>query len=266
MDKLANLKPFHENHSIKEAIITLFLSESLSEIESYTKLLKKGFEDVFSKAENIYSRKIVVSKTEFNTEDKQIVGFQFNKYTEEGEISLTLRGVSNSDNQSFLTISNLNYNSWSLFKKESIGIFKKLSEFVPYLKIEAFNLHFIDQFLWLSDEEQVPIKLIFSEKSDLLSKDFFESNNSFFVLNTEKKNNDLDFIHFDRIDIRVDNKVKIPISLSHNVAIPFDKAYELEYLLNSKKFSRRLDWAFEQNKILLGSLLTNPVLEKINLL
>lgn len=89
--------------------------------------------------------------------------------------------------RNFISYHSLSYADWDLFFSDFQEIIMTLSSFSGDLFVNAFSLHYIDEFEWKSESEIKP-KQIFNTSSNLLPKDFFTSKlNSYPVYNCQKK-------------------------------------------------------------------------------
>ncbi len=128
--------------------------------------------------------------------------------------------------------------------------------------INATSMHYVDEFLWNS-EEQLSLEKIFNRQSEYLPNKFFIDKLFNFVFQSEV-NEEVSFI--DRIAISVSQNFSVPtISISHNATYLYDKELNLSENLDSNLFWDFLEDAHNQNKVLLRDLLTPDILKLINL-
>jgi uncharacterized protein (TIGR04255 family) len=259
------IQPINDKHSIKEAVISIFLANPIIKPERFKQLIESNFKDKFQKFETVNQVEFQLQNDGNNppTLNQQLlpnVGFKFIAF-EKGESVKVLQGI-NEKSRNFISYHSLNYDRWNDFYKEYLDVLKSLSELHSDFFVTAFSLHYIDQFLW---NGALPIDLasIFNNEANYISKEFFASklNNYSIVLEKENKHG----IYIDRIEIKVDHVIKPMITISHNVTQPLKDIMSLNELLESTLFSEILNICHLHNKELLNDILTENVVELIKL-
>lgn len=260
------LKPVSGNHSIKEAVITLFLVSPIIKPERFEALINTSLKETFQKFEK-------VSQVQFQFRGKEEgyiestpplvqenVGFRFQRF-EEGKMVVVLQGM-NENLRNFLSYHSLNYSHWNKFLPDFKRVISEVAIFHQNLFVNAFSLHYIDEFEWVGGPE-IDTKRIFNQESSLLPKEFFNCKLNNYQFITVKKNK---FEYFDRVEIKVEERPKTFITISHNVIQNFNEIFLLNDLISSNEMKEMLDLAHDHNKNTLTNILTKEVSKLIYLL
>lgn len=259
------LIPVSGNHSIKEAVITLFLGSPIMNPETYESLLKDGFNGRYQKFGKVNQLQFqLVGKEEGGIESKspqllENIGFRFQKF-KDGNLIEALQGV-NEQLRNFISFHSLNYNDWDIFFPEFRSVLNTISDFQKNLKVKAFSLHYIDEFSW-NDNSDINVDLVFNKQSELLPVEFFNCKLNNYQITKFKDNK---FSYIDRLEIKIDDSQQKSITVSHNLISELESVVELNELINSTNFEEKLNHAHSINKQVLISLLKKDVCELINL-
>ena len=259
------LRPINDTHSIKEAVITLFLSNPIIKPERFDALIKNEFKEVFQKFEP-------TSQVEFQFKGKENgivegsaplvqenVGFIFSKF-DQGKTVAALQ-ARNEVSRTFISYHSLDYSDWDIFFDEFIKLASTVANFHSQLFVNAFSLHYIDEFEWLNKGE-IDAKQVFNENATLLPKDFFQSKVTNYQLVTLKSNS---YEYYDRIEIKVEQRPKTFLTVSHNVVQNLNDNVLMNDLISSAKFKEMLYLAHEQNKNTLENIFREDVCSLIGL-
>lgn len=259
------LKPVSEKHSVKEAVITLFLANPIIKPERFEALIKDKFKDKFQKFEKLNQVQFQFKGNDGGSVEStapsilENVGFKFQRF-EEGKTVTALQGV-NELLRNFISYHSLDYSDWDLFLPDFKSVMIEVANFHPELFVNAFSLHYIDEFLWDSEEEILP-NHIFNENSILLPKEFFSCRLNNYQLTTFKNDK---FEYFDRLEIQVDEGPKKFITISHNVIHSLNENIALNKLVESAELKDMLDHAHLLNKKTLVSILSKEVCDLIKI-
>ncbi len=268
MTELTHLKPVSGPHSVREAVLSLFLAQPIFKPEKFQELVNQESTNNIGYHEfRITKRAEVTFQPDkngldlFQNSDPQTVGFSCRSFLE-GATAFVLQGV-NDIERSFFSFHTLKYERWVPFKDEFHRVMSKVFAIQNECHVLAVSLHYIDEFVW-SDASELPLRKIFNEESAMLPIGFLESPNSNYVLNTQKMREHN--FYFDRIDITVDSSKSFPtITVSHNVIQELKEGIEMSRFLNEDKFLELVDQIHEYNKKTLGMLFTQEVQKLINL-
>jgi len=259
------ISPINKDHSIKEAVISLFLASPIIKPERFQQLIENDFKDKFQEFENVNQlefqfQNIVGSPPTLNQQVLPNAGFRFLAF-EKGINVKVLQGI-NEKARSFVSYHSLNYTRWKQFYEDYSNVISTISKFHPEFFVTAFSLHYIDQFLWLSEKE-IDLDNIFNKDVNYIPNEFFNSSVNNYSIITEK---DLDgYSHIDRLEINIERKVRPMITVSHNVTRPLNDVIQLKDLLVEDKFSKILNACHLHNKEVLFEILTPEVKDIINL-
>ena len=259
----AKLKPARQNHSIKEASISVFLQNPIVNPKDFGTLIETDFKGKFQRFEvqdhvsvslNVGSGRNIATQTEIE-EDK---GFQFTSFDAKGRTEKIIRGCNELD-RTYVSYHSLNYERWLPFMdsyKENMSVISRQQDLFTI----AFGLHYLDEFYWTEKNTDIEPRMIFNNTNDYLPAHFFNSSNTIFVMVTENED------CIDRLEIKITSKLSIPIvSISHNVIASQDQAKKLNELIDSSDFSEALNLAHERNKNLLKQILQPSISELIKL-
>lgn len=264
MNALADiLRPSNESHSVKEAVITLFFDGPISNPESFESLLKNGLSKYFESfnPENQVQIQFTNQGNEIAQsppELKKDVGFRFSSFRK-GKLATVLQ-ARNEVGRHFMSYHTLVYDDWDEFFPVFLEIAARISAFQPGISVQAFSLHYIDEFNW-SKETDIELDRIFREDSDYLPKSCFKSR----LLNYNLTTLNDDPEYFDRLDISRTESIHQVLTISHNLTRSLDKTEPLSTLLEGDLIKSVLNDAHLKNKTLLISILTQEVCDLIKL-
>lgn len=259
------LRPISGDHSIKEAVITLFLANPIIKPERFEVMIKEKFKGRFQKFDRVNQLQFQFKGKDggtVETSKPQItenIGFKFQRF-EEGKIVSALQGM-NEPIRNFISYHSFNYTDWDLFFPDFKEVISEVSNFHADLFINAFSLHYIDEFEW-NGENEIDTKKIFNENSTLLPQEFFSCQLNNYQFTTVKRDM---FDYFDRLEIKVEERPKKFITISHNVVLNYNDAIDLKNFIQSDDLKERLNQAHLFNKKTLTSILTKEVCELIKL-
>lgn len=264
---LENLIPCQDKHSIKEAVLSVFLQNPIVKPSQFKSLItdnetiKNSFQE-FRVAGHVKvtirqnDEKLIPDIDHNLVEDK---GFTFNRF-EEGEKVSVLQGL-NDPQKVYISLHLLQYTTWEAFFsnfKDYLGI---LNDFQKGMYVIGFGLQYIDEFKW-NDNSALPVKDIFNQTSDLLPNVFFtdDTNQYSLVRKLDEPN-----LTLDRLEInKIQSSVSSVLVLSHNTTELYNEPIAMDAFLAKPHFNSGLK-AHENNKSLLRQILQKEVLDKINL-
>ncbi len=264
---LDQLIPARKQHSIKEAVISFFLVNSLVKPEGFHTLIKDQLND-FQKFDIIqrigFQFREAEGQETLNKIPSSNIGFRFHKF-ENGQTSAVLEGENQKElGRTHISFHDLDYHRWADFRNNFVKYIQILSDFRSDLFTTAFSLHYIDEFYWTGDGK-APVVQIFNAKSSFLPPVFFESENSVYLITTQKEVNG--FIYYERLEIRIDeNRPQPLITISHNITQPLNDEIMLADFITDSNQLAVIDQAHNYNKSTLKSIFTSEVCEKINLI
>lgn len=257
-----NLVPISGDHSIKEAVLTVFLASKILKTKDFGALMGNGFKGVFSQFEPIETNKITFENQNLSIIGEPDAGFKFVKFNNQGKQSEVLRGI-NEENRFFISFHSLDYKGWTSFRDNFMDYLQKLNTFRPGNFVKAYSLSYLDQFDWIQKETYEASKM-FREDSKYLPKVFFETKDTSYNYGNLKKEDD-GTTYSDQLLINISDKIiGKDITINHNKAATFNDVIMLGDLLKDK-FRTDLDRVHESNKEVLKDLLQNEVCLKIKI-
>jgi uncharacterized protein (TIGR04255 family) len=267
MSITASLKPINPKHSIKEAVISIFLAQPVIKPERFLGLLESDFKDKFQKGEILShaqykfstNTKNRIPEFEPSSIDKN-AGFRFTSFIN-GKQAYVLQGL-NEVNRQFISFHTFQYERWQGFFEEFQNCIETLSNFQSGIFVAAYSIHYIDEFKWESNNE-IPTREIFQVESEILPKAFFDSYDTNFTIN--RTLNSIVFPMFERLEIKVENNSNSPIVISHNITYTLSDFRELKDIVVSRDLYDKLQIMHEENKNTLSRLLAEDVQRLINL-
>lgn len=257
------LHPSNEKHSVKEAVISLFFDQPIKNPEKFEGLLTNGLSKYFKSfnAENEVQFQISNQVNEIVQSQPQLkkdVGFRFSSF-QEAKLATVLQ-ARNEVGRHFMSYHTLVYDDWDIFFPDFLDIAKVISAFQPEIAVQAFSLHYIDEFNWSKDIE-IELSRIFREDSDYLPSAFFKSQLVNYNLTTLNKEPE----YFDRLDLTRSDIVQQVLTISHNLTRKLDNTTPLSALLEGEQIALVLNDAHLKNKNLLINILTQDVCDIIKL-
>lgn len=258
------LIPFSNKHSISKVVANVIIPQNIIKPELLFGKIKTA--DCFKH----YQRKnlnrlntINIHTDGLTLEDKQITGFFFEEFDENGQ-SIGILKIENLGNKAQINFENRNYTSWTDFKNRLFNEIKCLSQFYDIF-IEAITLTYVDEFGWKS-EEKIDVKQVFNQNSKVLNEKFMTSFNGSLVLVSQSESTKETNVLFseERTEVLFNNQVK-RIAINHTFAFRFNDslAYEIESNVSSLKSN--FDIAHDNNKKVLKDILSDNALKIIHL-
>lgn len=269
MSTKISFRPVSDAHSIKEAVISLFLGSSIKDPKSYGSLQSTELKELFNTFEvinqitfkgQVKGKAIDKIDSIAHSQDLKTIGFRFVNYDENKNIKLLLQG-SNEENRTLISFHNLSYTSWTDF----YGAFMKYIQVVlkyQDLDITGFSLHYIDEFEIVTEDpdERISFEELFNSNSKFLPKAFFQS----FPLR---------YLHhsitaeafMERLEIRIINRSNPFVAISHNASKKIDGKESGMSIVNSSMFNEILTKMHSNNKAALKEILTEEFSNKIKL-
>lgn len=256
------LVPVSKNHSVNRVIANFIIPQNIIKPDFlFKKLVEANKFQEYQKRGLATSKTINLDNDSLNVSNDEVKGFVFEKFNNNGNTTRILR-VENVANKAQIVFENRDYVSWNDFKHVLFSEIKVLSGIFE-LFVEAITLTYIDEFIWNS-KDNINIKQIFDEKSELLNTKFISSHNGTLVLVSQSDN--LDNIQFEeeKIEVMFNNNIK-RIIVNHTFAIKFSdiKAYVEEE--NAKFVENGFEKAHQTNKDLLKKIFTKEVQDLIKL-
>lgn len=260
------IEPCNKDHSIKEAVITVFLAGPILKPARFEKLIENELKDQFHQFQKLSNIELQIQHN-FSSSLNQITnnrdddgGFLFLGF-EKGKISRILQ-ARNENNRNYISFHSQNYKRWSDFYKDYIKSIQAISTNHPDLFVNAISLHYVDQFNWIANDK-VNLGMIFNE-GKWLPEIFFESEISTYQISTKTEFNSINYSN--RIEINVTDNFTKEITISHNITRVLDDLANLADLISSIDFESTLQKEHNYNKSVLKDILTDPVQKMINLL
>ncbi len=257
------LQPSNREHSVKEAVISLFFDKPIQEPKRFEALINNELAIFFQSYDSQNEVKI-----QFEGKGSEIshglpelrkdIGFRFSSFRN-GQLATVLQARNESLRQ-YLSYHTLIYDDWDLFFPDFLKIAEIIGQFQQGIMVQAFSLHYIDEFRWLS-KDSVDLSKIFRTDSDYLPQEFFSSILTNYNLTTVNKDPE----YYSRLDISSVESVGKTISISHNLTRKIDTAVPLASLISSELIATVLNHAHINNKNLLLNILNQDVCDLIKL-
>jgi uncharacterized protein (TIGR04255 family) len=264
------VRPINDKHSIREAVISLFLANPIIKPERFKDLIETDFKTIFQQFEPLsqvqfqFKNQIGLPVNVSPPEILNNIGFKFTSFSG-GQPVRVLQGLNDKlNNRTFISYHALNYMRWAPFFEDYLHTVSSISKYTQDIFITAISLHYIDQFLWIGNSS-VDLNLIFNKNADSIPKDFFTTTINNYSIVSEKAI-DPKGKYLDRLEITVDNIIRPSITISHNVTQPLTEIIDLRNLLENEDFKSILTKAHLHNKDFLKNLLSEPICKMINLL
>jgi uncharacterized protein (TIGR04255 family) len=257
--------PCNKDHSIKEAVITLFLANPIIKPERFKKLIENEFKDKFQQFQTVSNIEI-----QFQNKPDSIgnlaqqvlsdIGFKFLGFANGGP-SKVLQAI-NEKQRNFISFHYLQYSRWANFYDDFIETIKIISNQHPDLFVTAVSLHYLDEFFWRGPLP-IDLKQVFNEAGDYLPKEFFKSQISNYTIVTNKEIDDVKY--FNRLEININDSIRPGISISHNISQTYNDVVDLGELLKKPEFGSTLEKEHIHNKTILKDILQPLIVQAINL-
>lgn len=258
------IQPVSKGHSIKEAVITVFLSHLIESPQAFEGLLKTKFSGIFTKFEPLNTVQITMLPTgQGNTSTLENTGFRFQKYVED-ELRLVFQ-VTNNDQQKLLSFHSLEYTRWQPFFATYMDCLHAIIGQSAKFQVEAFNLHYTDEFIWTHDSEP-DLGRILNKDSDFIAPSLlgnaFPRLDLFFTTDQTDHNGT---VRYDRINIAVTPTLQPTITISHTISHQLNVGIDIAELAQQTRFKELLTDAHLHNKEVLQNLLSPETAQLIQL-
>lgn len=270
MSKLKSLIPCRENHSVKEAVLTVFVDAPISDVSSFKDLEQHGILEHFKRFELVNQNqfKISLKHSTPNVDAKKVneVGFKFVDYND-GKSIKVFQGM-NEENRFYFSFHDLAYNRWEQFKNLFDTCISLLSKHKGKFHVKAYSLHVIDEFNWI-EKSPIPYKDIFRDNNKIIPAIFNESTSIDFLIsrnhNVDVTGSTRDGIERIQINgVNNENALKSKLIISHNYTEIMNDTTEALILIQSNEFAKKITGAHKQNKELIKELLNDEVLKIIH--
>ncbi|TXH31503.1 MAG: TIGR04255 family protein, partial [Cyclobacteriaceae bacterium] len=163
----------------------------------------------------------------------------------------------------FISYHDLNYNRWSDFFSSFIQLMKVFQQYDNSIFINAFSLHYVDEFLWTDEGNPIDSSVIFARNSKYLPSEFFKPGKTNFSFITERHLESGSKV-FDRIEVKVEPTIVPVVNISHSVTYPLTDFYHLNSVVDNS-FSPFFESVHAKNKALLRDLLNPEVCKLIGI-
>ena len=263
---LDKLYLYASNNALSEATLALFIEQPLVKLEEFESLLKGELKELFQEFKLQPSKTVSFSKSKISVEDA-ITGFEMNGY-ENGKKRWIIQAKPTHPYYS-ISIHCLLYKGWNDYKETLLEILKKISILRKGIFTRALSLIYVDQFNWL--EEEFPNASLIFKDSRFLPKSIFDSNKPWqfgLEINNErtyKEKHTLQYLNKIETFIRKVDEANYNIGLIHNTVCEIKEMETIENLLNQKAFTEHLEFAHDNNKKIIKSILKDEVLAKMGL-
>lgn len=259
------IKPVREKHSIKEVVISLFLSDPIEAPEKFRELLDGTYKNTFQNFAPVSRFQVQFKKdgnehtTQFRQRDN--AGFKFISNSNDGQTEKILQGI-NEPKRTFISYHTFTYDRWNIFLDEYQKTITALAEAYPNFCIIAFSLHYIDELQWIDKEEVLDKSLILKKGTEKIPGDFFKARKPAFSLISEREKEGS--VYYERLEVRIEQSNLPVLIISHNVTENLSDKIRIDQLFDSE-FKQKLDIMHSYNKEILAEILTDKVQSLIGL-
>lgn len=267
IDKL--IRPYSEKHSIKEVVFTMYFDQSIDDFSTLSNLSEKVNKKQFIQPIQLSSVTYEINTgnpTDIKSKDETRIGFLWQKKNNDTSSIKQSIQIRNANDQSFLSFHELEYERWQNFKNDYLAIIDDVCN-IPFSDnqtLAAFNLTYIDEFIWISDDS-IDLNLIFNHSSDYLPAYFFDSfypNIDIAAIKSEPNSAET---LTERLAIDIQRTLPNPvITISHTVAITLAEVQDLIYFCQNH-LEAYLEKTHAFNKNTLSNLLNTEVQTLIHL-
>lgn len=270
MDNSLKIKPISGAHSIKECVLTVFLASELQKPERFQSLIETTLKDKYQRFElidaigiHVKHRQNIISSTESSLSPN--IGFRLFNYNN-GELAYLIQGLNETESRSYISFHSFQYPGWQLYFNEFSQLVEQLSSKAE-LNIEAFSLHYVDEFLW-NEDEKVNMSEIFNLNSDLLPSSFFENFMVKYVHSSVKEFQQTKYMDRLEVDFTPHEQFGFKnssIKISHNSTQVLDNIENIADIIKSDSFKNIINKLHEHNKLVLSNVLKLEVQKQIGL-
>jgi uncharacterized protein (TIGR04255 family) len=253
-------KPVAGKHSINRVIANLFVPQKILKPDLVFNFIRQKENFSTYQRKSLTESKTINIVNDIPNTSKEIDGFIFEEFDPKGKSKYVFR-VKNESNKAQVNLENRIYTTWDDFKSKLVEGLANLSSEIRIFA-EAVSLTYVDEFIWLRPEE-IDVKKILEEGSEILNKDFFNSYNGTLILLSQSKPSEKNSFEEQKIEITFNNAIK-RIVINHSIAVKFKDItyYDSE---DNRLFMEYFDEAHDKNKDILRRILREEVQHLINL-
>ncbi len=268
------LKPANAEHSIVEAVLSVFFVNPIIAPVRFQDLLKEGkpFYNQFQNFRVKKSQRITANFANqnlgvdaLNVEQSEDVGFLMEEFNA-GNLEWAVQYETHTRNN-VLSIHSLNYTRWDAFIQKCRQILKTIAAFEKGIYVHMIGLTYKDEFNW-TGKDNLSLTSFFNDENDYIPKVVLNASVNWNYNCTYQSKAVHDFKTFENLNcfsqkISPNNQI---ISLSHNTAFslreiqfPFDEENIDNKIINNSSQIHEL------NKSFLRNVLKEDVLKLIGL-
>ncbi len=253
------LKPISKDHSITKAVVTFYIPQAIIEPDVYfRKAIASNHFNHFQKKGLTTYRHINIDKDRFNISENKTNGFSFEEYNY-GNIANLLQLINIDDHNAKYVFETREYLGWKDFRRRVVDELEKIKDVIDFF-VSGLSLTYLDEFLW-ENETKIDVEKIFNQSSELLNKKFFDSQNGFLSLISQKEDENMRYE--EKTEVTFNNTIK-RIALGHEFASVFDKSILIKDFATEDVFIH-LEKAHQANRDILRDVLSEETCEIIKL-
>lgn len=275
MDKTSVALPFtkvSQNHSIKEASAAIFLLSPLVDPRKFVDFSKENqiLYGAFNKHRIIRKRQQTFESEEKDVQEKNDseAGFSLMQNDIHDNTLSIFQGINESTNRTYISFHELQYIRWANFKTKFFQIIEGFEPMLQDYCADAIGLTYKDEFI-SNDNNPFPYELLFKSNTEYIPSIIFKEQNTdaeiSLTLNMRKSGyRFLVKLHI----LPISNKDKVGVRINHTAVCVLNTSENSENIPVSFKNTNLMDVlqaSHELNKDLLKSILTDEVIEIINL-
>lgn len=259
------LKKGREN-SIKEAVISLFLSSPIIQPARFGEILNDqnipGFFQSFERVDQVsFSVESVEGKLTNKENNINNIGFKLLKF-DKGQPEFVLQGI-NEGKRNFFSFHDLNYSRWANFIENYSNLLKAIQRIQGEIFLAGISLQYVDEFIWV-EEGKIDLSKIMEAK-DYLPQNFIKIKSGH-LINTREIESQNDIRCFDRIEVLLSSDIAKTVTISHNQNIHFKNLINLKEEDTRNSIINELQVLHNQNKAFLKDVLLGEVKTLIRLI
>lgn len=252
-------------NSIKEAVITIFLSNPILKPERFKEILNQHeMSSFYQQHQPLKEITFKVGgllndlKGEANLNPDK--GFKLIRF-EKGIASFVMQGVNEID-RTYFSFHNLSYTRWADFLSQFRNSIHALKTIQSDIFVNGISLHYVDEFVWDKQQEFDLSRIMKAE--EFLPNNFIRIKGGHLSNTRELVTTDNQRL-FDRLEVLVNSNLEKGISINHNQTVLFGEIADYSDKEISKKIEVVLNELHENNKELLKKILIPEVKDLIKL-
>lgn len=256
--------PISGKHAISKVLAVLHLPQEVLTLQNLFNQLNEdlNLKKEYQKRSLTTSKSIQIGNKGINVTDEILNGFLFEEFSENGLTKSVLKFENFLNNKKAqLTFECNVYDRWNGFIEKLMKDVSVVNEYSPLL-VEALSLMYVDEFEWISEEnEEINLELLFEFKDDKSLSKLKGSYNGGISIFSQDQFQPSEDRSEERTEIYVNKDIN-RVSIVHTCAVLFPNIRQFD----KSEIKQKFDLEHEKNKKVLKELFIESVQRQVGLI